>query len=427
MKHKSKKIYSKAFAGFSILRRWDYKHQMFIPLTTVVILFFLAVIIFLSFNSSPQLPSSSRVVELYNSGKLEIIPTTATTVGDLMKRLGITLNPGDFVSPGRNTPILNNGFRINVYRIHPATIIDNSQTKVILTADIDPRVVAEEAGYTIYPQDYVTDVTSPTELAKNIIGQVISIVPATQINLTLYGTQVSLRTHAKTVADLLAQNKIKTTNGTNVLPALNTPIISGMQVLVVPVGQQLISVQQPIAFATQYVDNPNIPINTTQIVQAGVTGSELVVEQIVTKDGNSTSSAIQTVVISQPIEQIIDRGTGISSVDGGNNITWLRSSSIASSDYGYVNYIISHESGWCPTKWQGEVGYCPGYYQALYPTSAGIGYGLGQATPGNKMAKFGSDWETNPVTQLSWANSYAVGRYGSWEAAYNHWVTYHNW
>jgi hypothetical protein len=43
------------------------------------------------------------------------------------------------------------------------------------------------------------------------------------------------------------------------------------------------------------------------------------------------------------------------------------------------------------------------------------------------MASAGADWATNPVTQLKWCNGYAVGRYGSWGAAYNHWLANHNW
>ena len=43
------------------------------------------------------------------------------------------------------------------------------------------------------------------------------------------------------------------------------------------------------------------------------------------------------------------------------------------------------------------------------------------------MASAGSDWATNPVTQLRWCNGYAQDRYGSWAAAYNHWLAYRNW
>jgi uncharacterized protein YabE (DUF348 family) len=403
-------IYSRAVAGFRILTRRDYKHPMFIPLVSGIVLFFAAIVIFISFSGNTVVPSSSRVVEVYNNGKTEIIPTTATTVGDLMKRLGITLNPGDIVDPSENTPILTNGFRINIYRVHPVTIEENGSSKVILTADVDPRVIAKQAGYTIYPEDYVNDVTSPTELTKNIIGQVVSIVPSTPVDLTLYGTQVSLRTHAKTVADLLSQNNIKTTDGTNVLPALTTPVTDGMKVLVVPVGQQLISQQQAIPFQTSYVNNPDIPYNTTQTEQAGVNGSELVVEQVVTKSGVTTNTPIQTVVINQPIQQIIYRGTGISSINGGNNITWLRSSDIGSSDYSYVNFIMTKESHWNP----GDV------------NSRGC-IGLGQFCNPLKLTVPCPNWQIDAVCQLNTFNAYAVGRYGSWAAAASHETTYGWW
>ncbi len=100
---------------------------------------------------------------------------------------------------------------------------------------------------------------------------------------------------------------------------------------------------------------------------------------------------------------------------------------IPSGDFSYASYIISHESNWCPTAWQGEVGFCPGHFEPIYSVSDNIGYGLGQATPAGKMARFGSDWQTNPVTQLKWANSYADSRYGNWQAAYYYWVDHSNW
>jgi uncharacterized protein YabE (DUF348 family) len=416
MKKKSKKIIKTVHVGLSILKRRDIHHPMFIPLVAGIVLFFLAIIIFINSNGTTVVPSSSRVVELYNNGKVKVIPTTATTVGVLIKRLGITINPGDIVDPTENTPILTNGFRINIYRVHPVTISENGQSKVILTADENPRVIAKEAGYTIYPQDYVNDVTSPVELSQNIIGQVISIVPATPINLSLYGTIANIRTHAKTVADFLAQNKIKTTNGSNVIPSLSTVITSGMQILVVPVGQQLISEQQSVPFTTEYVDNPDIPYGTLSVSQQGSNGSELVVEQVSSSNGVTTNTPIQSVIVSQPIAEIIDRGTGIASVDGGNNITWLRSSDIDESDYSYVNYIMNHESHWNPDD----------------INSLGC-IGLGQSCPSAKtgiasLAIGCPDWQTDAVCQLNFFNSYVVSHgYGDWANAATHEEDYGWW
>ena len=38
-------------------------------------------------------------------------------------------------------------------------------------------------------------------------------------------------------------------------------------------------------------------------------------------------------------------------------------------------------------------------------------YGIPQAMPGDKMSKFGDDWQTNPVTQIKWGVNYIDKRY----------------
>ena len=45
------------------------------------------------------------------------------------------------------------------------------------------------------------------------------------------------------------------------------------------------------------------------------------------------------------------------------------------------------------------------------PTSGA--YGIPQALPAVKMAAAGSDWETNPATQIEWGLAYIAGTYGS--------------
>lgn len=40
-------------------------------------------------------------------------------------------------------------------------------------------------------------------------------------------------------------------------------------------------------------------------------------------------------------------------------------------------------------------------------------YGIPQSLPGSKMASAGSDWQTNPYTQVRWGVSYIKSRYGT--------------
>ena len=72
--------------------------------------------------------------------------------------------------------------------------------------------------------------------------------------------------------------------------------------------------------------------------------------------------------------------------------------------------IVDHESSW--------------NYHAVNASSGA--YGLFQALPASKYSSAGSDWQTNPATQIKWGLNYMNSRYGSpcdawsfWQA--NHW------
>ncbi|MET9468905.1 transglycosylase SLT domain-containing protein [Streptomyces sp. NPDC006544] len=71
--------------------------------------------------------------------------------------------------------------------------------------------------------------------------------------------------------------------------------------------------------------------------------------------------------------------------------------------------IISHESGWNHTATNSSSG----------------AYGLVQALPASKMASAGSDWKTNPATQIKWGLDYMNSRYGSPVGAWNFWSANH--
>ncbi|MGW2681771.1 aggregation-promoting factor C-terminal-like domain-containing protein [Streptomyces sp. NPDC001414] len=75
------------------------------------------------------------------------------------------------------------------------------------------------------------------------------------------------------------------------------------------------------------------------------------------------------------------------------------------SQFAAFSKIVSHESGWNPSATNGSSG----------------AYGLVQALPGSKMASAGSDWKTNPATQIKWGLDYMNSRYGSPTAAWSFW------
>ncbi|MEV7279600.1 transglycosylase SLT domain-containing protein [Streptomyces sp. NPDC093111] len=83
---------------------------------------------------------------------------------------------------------------------------------------------------------------------------------------------------------------------------------------------------------------------------------------------------------------------------------------VPAAQYASFSKIVEHESGWNHTATNSSSG----------------AYGLVQALPGSKMSSAGSDWKTNPATQIKWGLDYMNERYGSPNGAWNFWQS-HGW
>ena len=59
-------------------------------------------------------------------------------------------------------------------------------------------------------------------------------------------------------------------------------------------------------------------------------------------------------------------------------------------------------------------------WQPTASNSSSGAYGIPQALPAWKMAAAGSDWRTNPVTQIKWGLSYIADKYGTPCVALSH-------
>jgi hypothetical protein len=99
--------------------------------------------------------------------------------------------------------------------------------------------------------------------------------------------------------------------------------------------------------------------------------------------------------------------SGCSSYTGNRLIACnlLPSFGFATSQMSSLDPMWEHESGWNA--------------KAQNPSSGA--YGIPQALPGSKMATAGSDWSTNPATQIKWGLDYIKQRYGSPAAAWSFW------
>ena len=89
---------------------------------------------------------------------------------------------------------------------------------------------------------------------------------------------------------------------------------------------------------------------------------------------------------------------------------------VSGSPKDYARSLVGSEQFSCLNSlWQKESGW---NYRATNPSSGA--YGIPQSLPGSKMASAGSDWRTNPRTQIRWGVSYIKSRYGTPCGAWNH-------
>lgn len=397
-------------------------HPFAVPIITISLLLIVSVGTYLVARKTHNLPEvhGAKIVIISHDHQQQIVPSKEATVGALLAKLHLVLNQGDVVEPAPNVTIDQDQFRINIYRAVPVQIVDGTHKTFTFSASTTPRAIAQQSGATVYPEDMISTTPSENFLSSGAIGEQVVIDRAVIVNVDLYGTPVVLRTHAATVGGLIKEKGIKLVPNDQIVPAPSTKITANAHLAFIRTGTKVETVTEDIATPIQTINDPALAYGTSAVRQQGSAGQQVVTYQVsLTNNVETGRSVIQKVVTKEPVTQIVATGSSISGIKGD-----MALAGISPSDYEYVDYIVSHESGWCPTKAQGQYGGCPPYAGSV-PSYGG--YGLCQSTPGSKMATAGGDWATNPVTQLRWCNGYAQAHYGGWGAAYNHWLNNHNW
>jgi uncharacterized protein YabE (DUF348 family) len=374
------------------------RHQYALPVYTFLVLILLGgVLVYAIMRNEPKRVDSKVAIISYDDQE-QTVPTSAPTVGKLLEKLKIPVRDGDIVEPAMTTAIKQDNFRINIYRAMPVQVVDGGHIVHALSAAKTSRSIARQAGVVAYPEDNLVTVPITDFVRDQSIGEKVIIDRATPVNVNLYGSNVVMRTHAKTVGELIKEKKIKVNADDSISPALDTPLAANLPIFIDRHGIRLETVTQDIAMPVQVVTDPGLAYGTTAVRQQGVPGQKSSTYQIKLVDGVEVGrQLIQTVVVREPVTQILARGVNLGGIKGD-----MALAGIAPKDFAYVDYVIEHESHWNPAA----------------VNRSGC-YGLGQACPGSKLVAACPNWQADVVCQLRFFHGYAIGRYKSWEAAYN--------
>lgn len=352
-------------------------------------------------NSAKATGQGNKILTVFESGQKTSFKTNAKTVREALKAQKINFSKEDSVEPGLDEELTGAEYSINIYRAKPVVIEDGELKTKILTAAQTPRQIAEKAGLNVHNEDKLAFEESGNILEDGSINT-LKITRAKEISVDLFGKTESFRTQAKTVEDFLKEKKIVLGKDDGISIDLKTQITNGLNFRIWRNGKQTLTVEEPTDFQTETIQDANKDSGYKEIKEAGEKGTKSVTYEVEMQNGKEISrKKINETEIKAAKKQVVIVGTK-TSLPAGSHTDWMSAAGIPAKDQGIANAIISQESGW----------------QVTITNKSSGAYGIPQALPGSKMASAGADWQTNPITQLKWMNSYVIGRYKSWQAAY---------
>jgi uncharacterized protein YabE (DUF348 family) len=350
--------------------------------------------------ASGERSAGQRLITIHDDGRDRGILTRATTLRQVFQDEHIAIDANDTVEPGLDDKLVANNYEVNVYRARPVTIVDGAIRQKVMSPYQTAKQIAAQANIVLHDEDQTT-IEANTDMVSEGAGVRMTINRATSFNLVLYGTKTEAYTQTKTVADMLKEKKITLGKDDTLSVAKTASIQAGMTIELWRNGKQTANQEQDIAFDTEKIQDADQPVGYKLVKTPGVVGKKMVTYEIEMKNGQEVGrKEIQSVVSKAPEKQVEVVGVKIS-LPPGSHTDWMSMAGMQSGNYGYIDYIFTHESHWNPSA-----------------SSPGGKYvGLGQTSPANLSASCPT-WQSDPICQIHFFDRYAVSRYGSWEAAY---------
>lgn len=385
--------------------------NLLLLLATVFAALFLAIVFkerSIFADSEEATSETAHYINIYDGGKRTTIRSEVGTVSEALERANVEYDEKDVIEPGLDEQIDSRDYNINIYRYRPVLVLDEGRKIYSETARMTPIEVAEAAGVELKEKDIVK-VENYNDILETGMTTAYRVVRAKTIKLDYYGKKTTVRTQAKTVREFCEEQNISMNSEENwISMPLDNKLAKSNEISVYRQGKQTITVDETIAFGERLDYDYDLTWGQEKITQAGQNGQKTVTYEIDMRDGQEISRVfVSEIVTKEPVEQVKVVGRK-ATLPPGSHEDWMAAAGISASDYGYVNFIISHESGWRPYASNGR-------YFGLYQTSVG-----------RLVSDCGDNWVNDPVCQLRSAQGYAVGRYGSWAGAYQ-WWTSHNW
>lgn len=340
--------------------------------------------------------STGHMLTIHDKNTEKVILTNKSTIGEALIEAGINVDSKDVVEPAINEKLIATDYQVNIYRARPVVIVDGNLRTKITTAYQTARQIVESAGITLYDED-TTTLQSTTDVISDGVGLQVTINRSIPINLTLYGKVATVRTMEKTVGQMLFKKGVILKIDDIVQPDINTPLSANMVVKVWREGKQIISVDEPVDFEVDKIEDTDREVGYSEIKIAGEKGLRSASYEVTIQDGVEVSRVeIASIIITAAKKQteVVGVKGKYTTPSENETITW--------------NYLI--EKGFSRIQTAGIMGNIMQEHR-FSTTDADGGFGIIQWTGGRRQAIMAIPNSDNIYVQLDFLMSELNGGY----------------
>jgi uncharacterized protein YabE (DUF348 family) len=347
-----------------------------------------------------------KTVTLDVDGDLSTVTGYGRTVDDILTVANIAPGADDLVEPSL-AAAARDGSTIVVRTSHQVAVeIDGEQRTVTTTAQTVGELLASLGPR---GEGAIVNASRSAPLGR----EDIRVSTLKTVHVAVDGAVIPVTSSEPTVGQILSTVGLVLGEGDTTSVPLDAAAVDGMLIVVSRAATTAATVTEALAYETQEVADPNLPIGQRVVVTAGKVGEATTTYVVDTVGGIEVSrTVLSQVVTRQPQAEVIEVGTmevSAVQVDPGSARA--------------VAKDLAADRGWgddqfaCLDKlWDKE-----SKWNASAENKSSGAYGIPQALPGSKMASAGSDWRTNPATQITWGLGYIEDRYQTPCGAWSQW------
>lgn len=260
--------------------------------------------------TKPAAKADEKLVTIYDRGAEKTIVTKARTIREALKLAKFSIDERqDVVEPSLDSEMVAEKYNINIFRARPITIVDGNKRLKVTTAEQTPALIAKAAGIEVFEEDKTT-LSNSDNMAVDGANMVMKIDRASMVNFVLYGKESVIRTHAKTVGELLKEKNINPKKDDTLSVDRSAKIIPGMKIELWRNGKQTITAEEDVKFEIEKIQDANRDSGYREVKQAGENGKKNVTYEVEMKNGVEVSrKEIASVVTKEPKKQIEIVGT----------------------------------------------------------------------------------------------------------------------